>query len=209
MSKNKSSLFASSAVLAVLIGAVVCFLLYFFSAWFFKAKQNQTLVKSSELGNSSKGDLVFPVGSTMPDLSFIELKNGITYSLSSDESSIKIVNFWASWCEPCVEEFSSFANLIKEFNGRVSFVGINEDKSVDEAKEFLQAFKNDFKGLEKVYFGFDENQVFSKKYGILALPESFIVNGKGKLIRRVSGYENWDSEGAKEYFRSLLNKDMK
>lgn len=205
MNENKS-IAAQSALYAVIAGAVVCFALYFLSSWFFEAKQNQTLVKSAELGNSSKGDLVFPVGSKVPNVEFEEMVTGSEYVLAKDPAPIRIVNFWASWCEPCVEEFSSFSRLIKQFQGEISFVGINEDKTEAEAREFLKAFKADFKGLSGVYFGYDKEKFYSKQYGILALPESFLIDGEGKLIRRVSGYESWDSPGAIAYFKSLLEK---
>ncbi len=195
-----------SAVYASLLGALVALVLYVLSTWFFNAKNKQTLIQSTELGKVSDGEVVFPIGAQMPELSFADMSSQETYTLSKDPLKIKIVNFWASWCEPCVEEFSSFARLIRKFEGRISFVGVNEDKSVDIAKEFLEAFSVDFKGLTGVYFGFDEGKALSDRYGILALPESFLIDPDGKLIRRVSGFEKWDSPGAIEYFESLLKK---
>lgn len=196
-----------SAVYAICLGALVALVLYFLSTWFFQAKNNQTLIKATELGNISGGERVFPVGAVMPEVQFEVMGSTESYSLKTDSAPVKIVNFWASWCEPCVEEFSSFARLVRELDGEVSFVGVSEDKTYDEAAEFLKAFSSDFKGLKNIYFGFDKDKFFSGKYGILALPETFLVDSKGKLIRRVSGFEKWDSPSAVEYFKALVQKN--
>lgn len=205
---NKSnSAFLKSALYAGVAGAVVALSLYWLSSWFFEAKTQQTLIKSTELGGKALGgELVFPVGAEVPGVSFKEMSTKAVYDLNKDENPIKIINFWASWCEPCVEEFSSFARLIRELNGEASFVGINEDQSVADAKDFLKAFSTDFKGLEAVYFGYDEGKQWSKQYGILALPETFLVDRDGKLIRRISGFEKWDAPAAVVYFKALIEK---
>ena len=96
--------------------------------------------------------------------------------LLSDNKTVKVINFWASWCEPCVEEFSSFARLIRSYEGQISFYGVGQDKTIKESRDFVKAFSNDFNGLEKTYFSFDKNKNTAKRYGVLALPEKFIVS---------------------------------
>jgi thiol-disulfide isomerase/thioredoxin len=205
---NRSA-FLKSAVAAVVVGALVAIALYLLSEWFFNAKNNQTLIKATELGNVSGGEKVFPVGADLPDVAFDLMSEEGKYVMSKDSNPVKIVNFWASWCEPCVEEFSSFARLLKALDGKVSFIGINEDKTAQEGMEFLKAFSSDFNGLDHVYFGYDTDKQLSNQYGILALPETFIVNRQGKLIRRVSGFEQWDSAPAKKYFLDLIEQNQK
>lgn len=203
---NLKVIVAKSTIYAGLLGALVALILYILSTWFFDAKNKQTLIQSTDLDHSSGGEVVFPVGIKLPEIEFKGLFSGQRYVLNADPAQVRVVNFWASWCEPCVEEFSSFARLIRKFEGKVSFVGINEDKTVEEAEEFLKAFAVDFKGLSGVYFGFDEGKQLFEQYGILALPESFLIDSKGQLIRRVSGFEKWDSQGAIGYFQMLIEK---
>ncbi len=207
MSKLRS-VTVKSAVYACLMGAVGTIILYVPSNWFFNAKNKQTLIQSTGLGKTLDNK-IFPIGTKLPPFSFTDLLSGEIYLLEKDLKPIKIINFWASWCKPCVEEFSSFARLIKQLNNQVSFIGINEDKTVDTAKEFLKAFSTDFKNLKGTYFGFDQDKTLLKKYGVLALPESFLVDPHGKLIQRVSGFENWDTPEAIKYFKNLLNKYKK
>lgn len=199
-----------SISLALIIGSALAYGLYTASNSFFSAKNKQTLIKATELGQTSSGDVVFPIGADLPNIKFEVLNaSGENYDLRKDKSILKIVNFWASWCEPCVEEFSSFARLLKELDGEVSFVGVSEDKTEQDAKDFLKAFSGDFKNLDKVYFGYDQDKKHSILYGLLALPESFIVDQDNKLVRRVSGFEKWDSKDAIAYFKKLIENQKK
>lgn len=200
------SIIAKSALSAALLGAVVAMGLYILSTWFFKAKNKQTLIQSTELGTALGGDVVFSIGAKLPEVRFKDLSSGVQYVLKNDKAPLRVLNFWASWCEPCVEEFSSFARLVRKFDGKISFIGINEDKTVEDAQEFLKAFASDFQGLSSAHFGYDKGKVLSDKYGILALPETFLIDPEGKLIRRISGFEKWDDPGAITYFQSLVDK---
>lgn len=210
MNKPKNTAFKSIA-LSLIVGTALAVVLYKASDEFFSAKRKQTLVKTTELGAASSGEVVFPIGAKLPNIKFEPISGGAAYDMAADKSSLKIINFWASWCEPCVEEFSSFARLLSQVEGNVSFVGVSEDKTLSDAKDFLTAFDSDFKNLNNVHFGFDVDKAYSKKYGLLALPESFIVDAENKLIRRVSGFEKWDAKSAIAYFNRLLaeQKDLK
>jgi thiol-disulfide isomerase/thioredoxin len=194
-------------VASLVLSFLVAFGLYYFSEQFFKAKNKQTLITSSDLGKVVDSDIILPVGEKVPDF---ELKDVMSPSQSlerllSENKTIKIVNFWASWCEPCVEEFSSFARLIRAYDGQLSFYGVGQDKTMKESKDFIEAFSTEFEGLNEVYFLFDENRVTSKSYGVLALPETFIVGRDGKLLKRVTGFFDWDQDQVKVFFDNVLS----
>jgi len=205
MNKLKKTAFLSIS-LALVAGAVLALVLYKASDEFFSAKRQQTLVKTTELGASSSGEVVFPIGANVPNIVFESISGGVPYDMATDKTSLKVVNFWASWCEPCVEEFSSFARLLKKVKGDVSFVGVSEDKTLADAKDFLKAFNSDFQNLGNVYFGYDNDKKYSKAYGLLALPETFIVDADNKLVRRISGIEQWDTKQAVDYFNRLIQE---
>ena len=193
------------ALLASLIlGFVVAFGLYYFSAQFFKVKNKQTLITSSDLGPSIGSEVVLPVGKKVPDFELPNIMSSSSTRLLGESKTIKVVNFWASWCEPCVEEFSSFARLIKAYEGQVSFYGVGQDKTIKESKDFIKAFSTDFGGLEGIYFLFDLEKKILKKYGVLALPETFIIGFDGKLLKRVTGFFDWDQKQVKVFFNDLL-----
>lgn len=207
MIKPKKTAFISIS-LALIVGTSLAAVLYKASDNFFSAKRKQTLIKTSELGKVSSGEVVFPIGAQVPNIKFKAVldNGGGPYDMAKDPNSLKIVNFWASWCEPCVEEFSSFARLLGKVKGEVSFVGVSEDKTLKDAQDFLKAFDSDFKNLKSVHFGFDADKTHSSNYGLLALPESFIIDADNKLVRRISGFEQWDTKEAVEYINKLIEK---
>lgn len=195
-------------VISVFCGTLVAFSLYYFSEAFFKAKNKQTLIKSSDLGNDPNAEIILPVGEQVPDFTLLELTTLKSVTLKEDTTSVKIINFWASWCEPCVEEFSSFARLMEKFDetGKLKFYAVGEDEDKAVSKNFLKAFSSDFDEVNQAFFFHDKGKAVSKTYGVLALPETFIVAPNGTLIRRVTGFENWDTEQAINYFSELIKK---
>ena len=207
----KISPWIKALLASLVLSFVVAFGLYYFSEQFFKAKNKQTLITSSDLGSSVDSEVILPVGKKVPDFELLDVlsETQTMERLLSENKTIKVVNFWASWCEPCVEEFSSFARLIRSYEGRVSFYAVGQDKTVKDSKDFIRAFSSDFNSLEDVYFLFDVDKETSKSYGVLALPETFIVGRDGKLLKRVTGFFDWDQKQVKVFFNNLLGIDQR
>ena len=76
----------------------------------------------------------------VPDFSVKDV-NGNGISLSQFRDKIVILNFWASWCEPCVDEFPSMMRLIERFHGDIILIAISADYTLEDMKSFLKAFK--------------------------------------------------------------------
>lgn len=123
-------------------------------------------------------------------LTFLELKGKVV-----------ILNFWASWCSPCVEEFPSMFKLVKEFNGEVVLVAVSQDKDRKEMEKFIQIFDGEYS--KDVFFLKDRDKAIASLYKIDALPESFIFGRDLKLVQKKSGADDWASEGAIRYFEEL------
>jgi thiol-disulfide isomerase/thioredoxin len=138
----------------------------------------------------------------MPDFSLQRL-DGSQLRVSDLKGKVVIVNFWASWCNPCVEEFASMVKLVERFNGDVVVVAISEDEQVEDIGPFVRAFGLPKPGFEVVW---DKEKAVMKLYGVGKLPESFIVGSDFKLIRKIVGTEDWVSDSALAYFGSILPK---
>lgn len=121
---------------------------------------------------------------------------------TEDKSRLVIVNFWASWCDPCIEEFPSFLRLIRHFDGRVILMAVSNDNREDELLAFLQAFEGPH---EHLVVAWDKDRSVANQFGTEVLPESYIVGPQGKLIRKVAGVETWDSPMAIDFFEDLLS----
>ena len=137
----------------------------------------------------------------VPDFN-LEKLDGTPFKLSEHEGKITIINFWASWCNPCVEEFPSMVKLIDHFGDRLQIIAVSTDDDKKDMTNFLKAFGLPKPGFEVVW---DKDKAAMKRFGIEKVPESFLIGKDGKLIRKVLGIENWSSENALGYFQSLLD----
>ncbi len=106
----------------------------------------------------------------MPGFTSANLKTG----------DVSVVNFWASWCGPCIEEHPVLTKLQETTN--VKLYGVNyKDKPVN-ARRFLGRFGNPFTAV-----GTDPEGRSAIEWGVYGMPESFVINGKGKIIYKHVG----------------------
>lgn len=143
----------------------------------------------------------------------IESKKINLKSFFSEGKKLVIVNFWASWCGPCVEEIPSLISLVNKMQGQIEVIAVSEDTSELEVKEFLKAFPD----LKSDYFHIimdtkskeptpQKEESIMQKYGVEGMPESFLVNSKGKLIKKITGSINWFSKEAVEFITEEIRK---
>ena len=134
-----------------------------------------------------------------PDFALIDIEEK-EIKLSDYKGKIVLLNFWASWCAPCIKEFPSMITLIKEMKGDVVLLAVSADYEREDIDPFLKAFKvND----ENIKVMWDKDQTVAKLFGTFKLPESYIIGRNGELIRKVAGVEDWATPEALEYFRGL------
>ena len=139
--------------------------------------------------------------SGVPDFSITTLKDE-KISLSDYQGKVVIVNFWASWCEPCVKEFPSLIRLLEEYKDDVVLLAISADYTLEDLTGFTKAFE--VGGIENFVVAWDQDQAVAKKYGTAVLPESYIIGNNLQLIRKVAGVEEWDSKDAMLFFKEVI-----
>jgi cytochrome c biogenesis protein CcmG, thiol:disulfide interchange protein DsbE len=93
---------------------------------------------------------------------------------------VSVVNFWASWCAPCVQEHPLLVAL-KERTG-VRLYGVNYKDQAATARRFLDRYGNPFTAV-----GVDANGRAAIDWGVTGMPETFIVNGKGEIVYKHIG----------------------
>jgi cytochrome c biogenesis protein CcmG/thiol:disulfide interchange protein DsbE len=93
---------------------------------------------------------------------------------------VTVVNFWASWCAPCVQEHPLLVAL-KEQTG-VKLYGVNYKDQAATARRFLGRYGNPFTAV-----GVDGNGRAAIEWGVTGMPETFIVNGKGEIVYKHIG----------------------
>jgi thiol-disulfide isomerase/thioredoxin len=143
---------------------------------------------------------------------FYELKGVEVFDLNDKSINIAdygkgkfiIVNFWASWCEPCAEEFPSMMKLLAEYRDDVVILALSNDSDKEDILTFSKAFGlTDAPGLLVFW---DKNLSASKAFQVNKLPESYIFGRDGKLLRKVVGTRDWANQDAMSYFKYLTTK---
>lgn len=135
----------------------------------------------------------------IPPIQAVDLA-GRPFDLSKIDTPVVIVNFWASWCAPCVEEFPSMLKLVDALDGKLTIVAVSMDDDEKDLNAFAKLFKVPQPGFEVLW---DKDKNVMNTYAVGKLPESYIVGRDRKLIRKVLGIEDWATPNAIDYFRTL------
>lgn len=126
--------------------------------------------------------------------------DGKTYNLSKIKAPIVILNFWASWCKPCLAEFPSINELKTKLNdGQVFVIGINTD-SENQLKSIEKTVKKYSLTFPNVA---DSDSSIVGDFMIEAIPVS-IIFAKGKVLEISNGQKDFDSGEAIEQFKKHL-----
>lgn len=130
------------------------------------------------------------VGSTLKAQPFklIDVNNKL-HQLSDYKGKILIVNFWASWCTPCLEEIPAMNRAYMQLRDKnVAMLAINFGEDKETVNQFLKKYPIDFDVL------LDESSAMSKDWKINALPTTVIINPRSEVIDTLLGSREWDSE---------------
>jgi cytochrome c biogenesis protein CcmG/thiol:disulfide interchange protein DsbE len=106
---------------------------------------------------------------------------GAKVSLAQYAGKPVIVNFWASWCDPCKRETPLLARWYKAQHGKVALLGLDENDHVTPALTFAHA-----NGVSYP-LGFDPNVTVASAYGIDGLPQTFFLNARHQIVDHVFG----------------------
>jgi thiol-disulfide isomerase/thioredoxin len=135
-----------------------------------------------------------------PDISVVSLTNGTPLKLSDLKGKVVLLNFWATWCPPCREEMPSMMKLNGFMAGKpFQMVAV----SIDEGgKQAVDAYFKESGYSLPTYF--DESGASSKSYGITGVPESFIIDKQGILVKKIIGGAAWDSPEVVAFIEGLM-----
>jgi peroxiredoxin len=126
------------------------------------------------------------LGAAAPDFDLPAYHAEKRVSLEKGKGKVTIVDFWATWCEPCRESFPAYQALSEKFEDRLVVIGISEDDSPDGIAEFAKATGVRFP------LAWDEGQAVSKQYQPPTMPTSYVIDGDG-IVRFVhAGFHEGD-----------------
>ncbi len=125
---------------------------------------------------------------------------GRSVKMSSFVNKVILLNLWATWCGPCVEEFPALLALARHIP-EMRLVAVAADKEPDAVRSFVKAFGNISSNVTLLL---DPEQKVRLLYGTQVLPESYIFAADSRLLRKVVGTEKWDRPEAIDFFRHVV-----
>lgn len=147
-------------------------------------------------------DDLFPVavGSRAPDFRAVNIASGETVELADYEGEVVLLNIWATWCAPCRQEMPSMERLYQELGPEgLKVVAISvDDLGQDIVQEFVDEFDLTFEILH------DESQEVELTYQTTGLPESFVIDRHGVIVKKEIGAVEWDLPAQQALVRRLL-----
>ena len=120
---------------------------------------------------------------------------GKEVDLTKFEGKIIFVNFWATWCRPCIQEMPSIAALQTQLAGKNIEFFFASDEEVDKIQKFMESRKM------KLNFVRVENP---ESLGLQALPTTFIFDGEGNMVYSEVGFRKWDEPATIEMVTKLI-----
>ena len=150
------------------------------------------------------------VGSRAPEFTAVDL-HGRPVSLSDLRGEVVFLNIWATWCPPCREEMPSMQRLHDELGPeglRVVAVSIDAAQGKTDpggrAGGDVQAFAEEYGLTFDIWH--DPSGEIQRIYRTTGVPESFVINRDGIIVKKVIGATEWDSEASVDMFRRLLEE---
>lgn len=136
-------------------------------------------------------------GGQAPNFS-IQTDQGRQVTANSFGGKVLVLNFWATWCAPCVEEIPSLDQLQKQFaQSGVVVVAISVDTNAQKYRAFLNRIPVSFETAR------DPKADISAQYGTYQYPETYIIKD-GRIARKFVSNQDWTSDDIKQYVASLL-----
>lgn len=133
-----------------------------------------------------------------PALKAVDLK-GATRTLADYRGKVVVLNFWASWCPPCLREMPSMERLRVKMAGRpLAVVALDSAETREEVDAFLSRMTLGFPIL------LDPDGSNTKRWKVFALPTTFLLDAEGRVRHVLTGPTEWDEGEALDIIESLL-----
>jgi peroxiredoxin len=143
-------------------------------------------------------DLIRPSRAKVADDFTVKTLDGGIFRLSEQRGKVVLVNFWATWCPPCLEEMPAMQRLHHErATGGFVLLAVSVDADARMVRPFVKEHAFTF------VVGLDSRMELANAYGVRALPASFLVDRAGHLAALALGPRQWDSTAARALVSGL------
>ena len=144
-------------------------------------------------------DLIRPSREKIAEDFTLSLADGSTFRLADHRGRVVLINFWATWCPPCREEMPSLERLHRQHKAQgLVLVAVSLDADTALVPPYVKTAKLTFP------IALDPKAETGNKYGVRALPSSFVVDRKGTLTALALGPRAWDNDAAHSLVEALI-----
>ena len=136
------------------------------------------------------------IGSNAPDFTLQDSDHKVT--LSQFRGDVVLLNFWATWCPPCIEETPSMVEMQARFKDKgIVVLAVSIDEDDDAYHKFLKEYKVNMVTVR------DEAKKAPTLYGTFGWPETYVIDRSGVIRRKFIGPVDWTSPEITEYLSKL------
>ncbi|WP_440905801.1 TlpA family protein disulfide reductase [Catenovulum sp. SX2] len=124
-------------------------------------------------------------------------------SLAGITQDYLVLDFWASWCGPCIESLPYYQKLFNTFEQQqFTWVAVNQDASKTNADNFLTEHN-----LQQLPVWFDQQAALSRHYGVSGLPTLLLLNKHRQVIYRIVGFKQSEKQNIKQKLLQAMELD--
>jgi thiol-disulfide isomerase/thioredoxin len=150
-------------------------------------------------GAKNLAEFAHPVPIQAPEIEFTDAK-GDSHTLNSFRGKVVLLNFWATWCKPCLLEMPALSALQQSLEGtNVMVLPLSLDS---KGAKMVEAFYKS-QAIDNLPIYVDQKFVTNMAFNVRALPSSYIIGPQGRLVATITGVYEWDSPQVKKYLLSL------
>ena len=143
-------------------------------------------------------DLIRPSRQKAAEDFTLTMADGTSFRLSQHRGKTVLINFWATWCPPCREEMPALERLYRQHKDRgLVLVAVSIDADPNVVPPYVKASKLTFP------IALDPKAEVANKYGVRALPSSFVIDRQGTMTGLALGPRVWDNEAAHTLVEAL------
>ena len=135
------------------------------------------------------------INETAPDFTLTDSDKTIT--LSQLRGKPVLLNFWATWCPPCIEEMPSLVQLQKNLGDKVTILAVSEDADDGAYKQFIRDHNIDLLTVR------DPKNSANVLYGTFKFPETYVIDKDGVIRRKFIGAADWNNPEIAAYVTAL------
>lgn len=128
-----------------------------------------------------------------------EISSGETIQLKDFRGKVVLVDFWASWCPPCLESLPAYERIYRELgNEMLEIIAVNVDENTQDGLAFLARQPVSYLVVA------DPEGIIGIPYGVRSLPRAFLIDQEGNIVKIYKRFKSGDGERLKVEIETLL-----